>query len=165
MVFFHGEPTWSYLWRKVIPPVRDAGYRCIAPDYAGFGRSDKPIDFDWYTYDHHTAQPGSLLEDLDLQDVTAVVHDWGGPIGLRFAAENPDRDLADGDHGDGPVHRRAADVRRLVDFRDFVERTEDLPISMLVRTPSPAAWKMTWSPPTTRRSRPRSRRPARGPSR
>ena len=49
VVFFHGEPTWSFLWRKVIPPVRDAGYRCIAPDYAGFGRSDKPTDLDWYT--------------------------------------------------------------------------------------------------------------------
>ena len=49
VVFFHGEPTWSFLWRKVIPPVRDAGYRCIAPDYAGFGRSDKPTDIDWYT--------------------------------------------------------------------------------------------------------------------
>jgi haloalkane dehalogenase len=91
VVFFHGEPTWSYLWRKVIPSVRDAGYRCIAPDYAGFGRSDKPIDLDWYTYDKHVAQTGSLLEDLDLQNVTAVVHDWGGPIGLRLAAENPDR--------------------------------------------------------------------------
>ena len=64
VVFFHGEPTWSYLWRKVIPSVRDAGYRCIAPDYAGFGRSDKPIDLDWYTYDKHVAQTGSLLEDL-----------------------------------------------------------------------------------------------------
>src|SRR6201747_2320899 len=47
VVFFHGEPTWSFLWRKVIPPVRDAGYRCIAPDYAGFGRSDKPTDLGW----------------------------------------------------------------------------------------------------------------------
>ena len=53
VVFFHGEPTWSYLWRKVIPPVRDAGYRCIAPDYAGFGRSDKPTDIGWYSYDRH----------------------------------------------------------------------------------------------------------------
>ena len=55
VVFVHGEPTWSFLWRKVIPPVRDAGFRCIAPDLLGFGRSDKPIDLDWYTYDRHTA--------------------------------------------------------------------------------------------------------------
>jgi haloalkane dehalogenase len=55
VVFFHGEPTWSYLWRKVISPVRDAGYRCIAPDLAGFGRSNKPTAIDWYSYDRHVA--------------------------------------------------------------------------------------------------------------
>ena len=53
VVFLHGEPTWSYLWRKVIPPVRDAGFRCIAPDMPGFGRSDKPTDVGWYSYDAH----------------------------------------------------------------------------------------------------------------
>ena len=91
VVFFHGEPTWSFLWRKVIPPVRDAGYRCIAPDYAGFGRSDKPTDLGWYTYDRHVELMAELLEELDLRDATAVVHDWGGPIGLRLAVEHPDR--------------------------------------------------------------------------
>ena len=91
VVFFHGEPTWSFLWRKVIPPVRDAGYRCIAPDYAGFGRSDKPTDLDWYTYDRHVELMSALLEELDVRDATAVVHDWGGPIGLRLAVEHPDR--------------------------------------------------------------------------
>ena len=54
VVFVHGEPTWSFLWRKVIGPVRDAGYRCIAPDHAGFGRSDKPTDIGWYSYDRHS---------------------------------------------------------------------------------------------------------------
>ena len=53
VVFVHGEPTWSYLWRKLIPPVIDAGYRCVAPDHAGFGRSDKPTDLGWYSYDRH----------------------------------------------------------------------------------------------------------------
>jgi haloalkane dehalogenase len=91
VVFFHGEPTWSYLWRKVIPPVRDAGHRCIAPDYAGFGRSDKPTDIAWYSYDRHTDLAAGLLADLDLRDATAVVHDWGGPIGLRVAVEHPNR--------------------------------------------------------------------------
>ncbi len=67
VVFFHGEPTWSFLWRKVIPPVRDAGYRCIAPDYAGFGRSDKPTDVGWYTYDRHVELMAALLEELDLR--------------------------------------------------------------------------------------------------
>src|SRR5215471_13940787 len=91
VVFFHGEPTWSFLWRKVIPPVRDAGFRCVAPDYAGFGRSDKPTDLDWYSYDRHTELMAALLDELDLRAATAVVHDWGGPIGLRLAVEHPDR--------------------------------------------------------------------------
>ena len=89
VVFFHGEPTWSYLWRKVIPPVRDAGFRCIAPDLPGFGRSDKPIDIDWYTYDRHTASVAALLDELDLRDATAVVHDWGGTIGCAWPWSTP----------------------------------------------------------------------------
>ncbi len=114
VVFFHGEPTWSFLWRKVIPPVRDAGYRCIAPDYAGFGRSDKPTDVGWYTYDRHVELMAALLEELDLRDATAVVHDWGGPIGLRLAVEHPDRISRHRDHGDRSLHRPPADERRLV---------------------------------------------------
>ncbi len=90
VVFFHGEPTWSFLWRKVIPPVRDAGFRCIAPDYAGFGRSDKPTDVGFYTYDRHVELMAELLRRLDLSGATAVVHDWGGPIGLRLAVEHPE---------------------------------------------------------------------------
>ena len=85
VVFVHGEPTWSFLWRKVLVPVRDAGYRCIAPDLPGFGRSDKPTDIGWYTYDRHAAALTPLLEELDVRDATIVVHDWGGPIGLRVA--------------------------------------------------------------------------------
>ena len=133
VVFFHGEPTWSYLWRKVIPPVRDAGFRCIAPDYVGFGRSDKPTDVDWYSYDRHTELARTLLTDLDLEHATIVVHDWGGPIGLRLAVEHRDRisrmvimdtGLFTGEQPMSEAWHR---------FRDFVERTEDLPISMLVR--------------------------------
>jgi haloalkane dehalogenase len=133
VVFFHGEPTWSYLWRKVIPPVRDAGYRCVAMDYPGFGRSDKPTDLGWYSYDHHTAMAASVLERLDMRDATAVVHDWGGPIGLRCAVEHPDRIsrmvLMDTGMFTGEQPMAEAWHR----FRDFVERTEDLPVSMLVR--------------------------------
>ena len=66
VVFFHGEPTWSYLWRRVIGPVLDAGHRCIAPDLAGFGRSDKPPALDWYTYDRHTELMAGLMEELDV---------------------------------------------------------------------------------------------------
>src|ERR671932_1540545 len=64
VVFLHGEPTWSFLWRKVIPPVRDAGFRCVAPDLPGFGRSDKPLDLAWYTYDRHTELVAELLGGL-----------------------------------------------------------------------------------------------------
>ena len=134
VVFFHGEPTWSFLWRKVIPPVRDAGYRCIAPDYAGFGRSDKPTDLGWYTYDRHVELMAALLEELDLRDATAVVHDWGGPIGLRLAVEHPDRISPPGDHGDRPLHRPPADERGLARLPRLRRATaEDVPVGMLVR--------------------------------
>ncbi|MGI8864474.1 MAG: haloalkane dehalogenase [Solirubrobacteraceae bacterium] len=133
VVFFHGEPTWSFLWRKVIPPVLEAGYRCIAPDLPGFGRSDKPVDLDWYSYDRHTAALAPLLEQLDLRDATVVVHDWGGPVGLRLATEHPDRiaRIVVLDTGLFTGHQKMTDAWRA--FRDFVERTEDLPIGFLVR--------------------------------
>jgi haloalkane dehalogenase len=131
--FMHGEPTYSYLWRKVIPPVRDAGFRCIAPDLAGFGHSDKPTDLGWYSYDRHTEVMAGLLEQLDLRDATMVVHDWGGPIGLRLFVEHPDRFARAVilDTGLFTGHQKMSDA--WIAFRDFVERTEDLPISMLVR--------------------------------
>jgi len=133
VVFVHGEPTWSYLWRHVMVPVREAGFRCVAPDHAGFGRSDKPTDVDWYSYDRHTALTGSLLEDLDLRDATVVVHDWGGPIGLRMAVEAPERvsRLVIMDTGLFTGQQRMTD--EWLAFRDFVARTEDIPISLLVR--------------------------------
>ena len=133
VVFFHGEPTWSFLWRKVIPPVRDAGYRCIAPDYAGFGRSDKPTELDWYTYDRHVELMAKLLEELDVRDATAVVHDWGGPIGLRLAVEHPDRfsRLVIMETGPFTGHQRMSDA--WLKFREFVRDNADVPIGMLVR--------------------------------
>ena len=133
VVFFHGEPTWSFLWRKVIPPVRDAGYRCIAPDYAGFGRSDKPTDLAWYTYDRHVELMAKLLEELDVRDATAVVHDWGGPIGLRLAVEHPDRfsRLVIMETGPFTGHQRMSEA--WLKFREFVRDNADLPVGMLVR--------------------------------
>jgi haloalkane dehalogenase len=133
VVFLHGEPTWSFLWRKVIPPVCDAGLRCIAPDLAGFGRSDKPTDIGWYTYDRHVELTATLLEDLDLREATLVVHDWGGPIGLRLAIEHRERvgRLVILDTGLFTGHQRMSEAWTL--FRDFVERTEDLPVGFLVK--------------------------------
>jgi haloalkane dehalogenase len=134
VLFLHGEPTWSFLWRKVIPPVRDAGFRCIAPDLPGFGRSDKPVELDWYTYDRHTDSVAALLEQLDLRDATIVVHDWGGAIGLRLAVEQqPDRiaRIVILDTGLFTGHQKMNDA--WMAFRDFTERTEDLPVGFLVR--------------------------------
>ena len=90
VLLLHGEPTWSFLYRKAIPPIA-AVARVVAPDYFGFGRSDKPVEGDWYTYDRHYASIERLVEELDLRELTVVVHDWGGPIGLRLAAERPER--------------------------------------------------------------------------
>lgn len=133
VVFLHGEPTWSFLWRKVIPPVREAGFRCIAPDFAGFGNSDKPTDLSWYSYDRHTELTATLLEDLDLRGATIVVHDWGGPVGLRLAVEHAERieRIVVLDTGLFTGHQRMSEA--WVAFHDFVERTEDLPVGFLVR--------------------------------
>jgi haloalkane dehalogenase len=133
VVFFHGEPTWSFLWRTVIPPVRDAGHRCIAPDYAGFGRSDKPTDVSWYTYDRHVELMAALLEELDVRGATAVVHDWGGPIGLRLAVEHPDRfsRIVVMDTGPFTGHQRMSE--NWLRFRDFVRDSKELPVGFLVR--------------------------------
>jgi haloalkane dehalogenase len=133
VVFFHGEPTWSFLWRKVIPPVRDAGYRCIAPDYAGFGRSDKPTDVGWYSYDRHVELMSTLLEELDLRDATAVVHDWGGPIGLRLAVEHPDRFSRIVIMETGPFTGQQRMSDAWLKFRDFVRDNADVPVGFLVR--------------------------------
>ncbi len=133
VVFLHGEPTWSFLWRKVIPPVRDAGWRCIAPDLAGFGRSDKPVDQSWYSYDRHTELIASLLEDLDLRQATLVLHDWGGPIGLRIAVEHPDRIARIVAMDTGVFTGNQPMSEAWHKFADFVARTDDLPIGFLVR--------------------------------
>lgn len=129
----HGEPTWSFLWRKVLPPVRDAGFRVICPDLPGFGRSEKPTDIGWYSYDRHTAALGALLEDLDLRGVTMVVHDWGGPIGLRVAVEQAERIDRIVLMDTGFFTGRQAMSDNWHRFRAFVERTEDLPVGLLVR--------------------------------
>ncbi len=90
ILLLHGEPDWSYLYRKMIPLLAPS-FRVVAPDYFGFGRSDKPTDIGWYTYDRHTASIEALIEKLDLRGITIVVQDWGGPIGLRVATEMEDR--------------------------------------------------------------------------
>lgn len=91
IVFVHGNPTWAYLYRRFIDAVTSSGYRAIAMDHLGFGRSDKPNRTDVYGIPRHAARCEALLEALELNDVTLVVQDWGGPIGLPWAARHPDR--------------------------------------------------------------------------
>jgi haloalkane dehalogenase len=133
VVFMHGEPTWSFLWRKVIPPVRDADFRCVAADMVGFGRSDKPTDVGWYSYDRHYEWAETLLEDLDLRGATVVVHDWGGPIGLRLAVEHPERIERIVILDTGLFTGKQRMTETWMAFKDFTARTEDLPVGFLVR--------------------------------
>jgi haloalkane dehalogenase len=91
VLMMHGEPSWSYLYRKMIPIVVAAGHRVIAPDLVGFGRSDKPVRREEYTYQRHVDWMRHVLVALDLRDVTLVGQDWGGLIGLRLVAEHPER--------------------------------------------------------------------------
>jgi len=90
VLLLHGEPTWAYLYRKMIPALAGVG-RALAPDYFGFGRSDKPTRIEDYSYDFHYASIERFADELDLRETTVVVQDWGGPIGLRLAVERPDR--------------------------------------------------------------------------
>jgi haloalkane dehalogenase len=90
VLLLHGEPTWAFLYRKMIPPLAEVA-RVVAPDYFGFGRSDKPTRIEDYSYDFHYRSIERLADELDLRRTTVVVQDWGGPIGLRLAVERPDR--------------------------------------------------------------------------
>ena len=90
VLLIHGEPTWGFLYRTMIPTIAEVG-RVVAPDLFGFGRSDKPLDPAAYSYDAHFRSVERLALELELERLTLVVHDWGGPIGLRFAVTHPDR--------------------------------------------------------------------------
>jgi haloalkane dehalogenase len=90
VLLMHGQPTWSYLYRKMIPPLVAAGHRVIAPDLVGLGRSDKPIDQGYHRYETHVANVESLIDALGLRDITLVCQDWGSVIGLRIVAERPE---------------------------------------------------------------------------
>ncbi|MCX6533772.1 MAG: alpha/beta fold hydrolase [Actinobacteria bacterium] len=91
VLMLHGMPTWSYLYRTIIKELVTHGYRCIAPDHIGFGRSDKVTDPSWYNIARHTANMKQFIETLDLTNITIMVQDWGGPIGLSQVAHMPER--------------------------------------------------------------------------
>lgn len=132
VVLFHGEPTWSYLYRKMIPPLAEK-HRAIAPDYAGFGRSDKPIERAFYTYDGHCELVGELLSRLDLREATVVVQDWGGPIGLRWAVEHRDRVARLVIMNTGLFAGDGRPSQAFIAWRNFAERNPDLPIGFVLQ--------------------------------
>ncbi|HYW02682.1 MAG TPA: haloalkane dehalogenase [Gammaproteobacteria bacterium] len=133
VLLMHGEPTWSYLYRKMIPILAGAGHRCVAPDLAGFGRSDKPADRADYTYQRHVDWMLAFLRALDLRRVTLVCQDWGGLIGLRLVAAEPERFarvvaantmLPTGDHDPGDAFRQ---------WRKLSQEVPDFPVGTMVR--------------------------------
>jgi haloalkane dehalogenase len=132
VVCFHGEPTWAYLYRKMLPPLVEGGQRVICPDYAGFGRSDKPTDRRWYTYDRHVELMSDLLDSLDLTGATVVVQDWGGPIGLRWAVANPDRVARLVILNTGLFTGHVS--KGFLAWRDFAERNPDLPVGFIIQS-------------------------------
>jgi haloalkane dehalogenase len=132
IVCFHGEPTWAYLYRKVIPALTAAGLRAVCPDYPGFGRSDKPTGRGWYSYDRHVEHVSELLAALDLRDATVVVQDWGGPIGLRWAVENAERVAQLVILNTGLFTGRVS--KGFMAWRNFAERNPDLPVGFVIQS-------------------------------
>lgn len=129
----HGMPSWGFLWRKVMPPLLAAGYRCIVPDLIGFGRSDKPTDVDAYTYELHTNSIASLIAALKLEEINFVFHDWGGPIGTLVASQHQEliasTTLMDTGFNTGDFKMS----ENWQAFRDFVATSDDLPIGFLIK--------------------------------
>ena len=128
---FHGEPDWSYLYRHMLEALVASGHRVVCPDLVGFGRSDKPTDRDWYTYERHVEYATRHLEQIELDDVTVVVQDWGGPIGLRWAVEHADQVGRLVVMNTGLFTGRVS--KGFMAWREFAERTPDLPIGMIMQ--------------------------------
>ncbi|MEV0945113.1 haloalkane dehalogenase [Rhodococcus sp. NPDC049939] len=133
VLLLHGEPSWSYLYRHMIPVLVDAGMRVIAPDLIGFGRSDKPTEVSDYTYARHVEWMRSFLFDaLDLHDITLFCQDWGGLIGLRLVGEHPERfaRVCASNTGLPDGTRKLPEAWQV--FRNFVASTPELPIGFLI---------------------------------
>jgi haloalkane dehalogenase len=133
----HGQPTWSYLYRRMIPEFVAAGDRVVAPDFLGFGRSDKPVDDTAYTFDFHRRTIVNLIEALDSRDIALVVQDWGGLIGLTLPVAMPDRFTAllvmntTLGTGDQPLGQG------FLDWRAFSNRSPDMDIARLMQRACP----------------------------
>ena len=133
VLLMHGEPSWSYLYRHMIPVLVDAGHRCVAPDLVGFGRSDKPAAQSDYTYARHVQWMGdALFGALDLRDVTLFAQDWGGLVGLRLVGEQPDRfaRIVIGNSGLPAGKRKPSDA--FLAWQKFSQETPEFPVGQLV---------------------------------
>src|SRR3954453_5098910 len=130
VVCFHGEPTWAYLYRKIARRLLDGGLRVVAVDMPGFGRSDKPTERDWYSFERHYEHVSRVLAGLDLRDATVVVQDWGGAVGLRWAVENDERVGRLVIMNTGLFTGRVS--KGFLRWRDFAERNPDLPIGFII---------------------------------
>ncbi len=129
---FHGEPDWSYLYRHMLDELVATGHRVVCPDLVGFGRSDKPTDQRWYTYERHVEHVTAHLDQIaGLEDVTVVVQDWGGPIGLRWAVEHAEQVGRLVILNTGLFTGRVS--KGFMSWREFAERTPDLPIGMIMQ--------------------------------
>jgi haloalkane dehalogenase len=134
IVCFHGEPTWAYLYRRMAAPLLEAGLRVIVPDYPGFGRSDKPTERSWYSYDRHVEYVTKLLDGVPFQDATVVVQDWGGPIGLRWAVENAHRVVRLVILNTGLFTADTKPSEAFLAWRSFAERNPDLPVGFVIQS-------------------------------
>ena len=133
VLLMHGEPSWSFLYRHMIPVLVERGHRVIAPDLVGFGRSDKPTSTSDFTYARHVAWMEDLLvRQLDLRDVTFFGQDWGGLVGLRVVAANPDRfaRLVVGNTGLPDGTGRITDA--FLDWQRFSQETEVFPVGLII---------------------------------
>jgi haloalkane dehalogenase len=140
VILFHGEPTWCFLYRKVIPPLVEAGYRCIAPDYVGLGKSDKPVEDAFYTFDMHVESVSQLLRSLGLANATIVGQDWGGPIGLRFAVEHPEVVTRLVILNTGLFTGRGTMSEAWMSFREWVKKNPDFPVDFLMSRSEAHPW-------------------------
>src|SRR5271166_5237245 len=134
VVLMHGEPSWSFLYRKMIPVIAAAGYRVVAPDLVGFGRSDKPVERSAYTYQRHVDWMWSTLDSLGLDHMTLVGQDWGGLIGLRLVAEHPERFLRVVAANTGLPTGDQPPGRAFLAWKQFSQRGETLDIGGVLRS-------------------------------
>ena len=134
VLMLHGEPSWSYLYRQMVPVFADAGLRAVAPDLVGFGKSDKPTRIADYTYQRHVDWLRQWIEALDLRRITLVCQDWGSLLGLRLAAENDDRfDRIVVANGFLPTADRGTPLAFRI-WRTFATRSPVLPVGRIVAT-------------------------------